>query len=67
MTTALLSSATFVSNLTVTTDLSAVYRLVQSYTDGAALAEYIGTLADISDADYEALASDDRARCRVAA
>lgn len=63
----LLFSATFVSNLTITTDLSAVYRLVESYTDGASLAEYVGTLADISHDDYEALASDDRARCRVAA
>ena len=65
-TTILLSSATFVGDLT--TDAAGnVYRLVHSYTSGAALVEYIGTLADISDADYATLAGDDRARCTVAA
>lgn len=66
-TTTLLSSATFAGGLTVTSDLSAVYRCVSSCTNGAALAEYVGTLADLSEAEYAELAGDDRARCTVAA
>ena len=65
-TTTLLASAIFAGGLTVTADLSAVYRCVSSYSNGTALAEYIGTLADISDSDYATLAGDDRARCTVA-
>ena len=61
----LLSSATFTANLTIDSDGN-VYRFISSYTNGSADAELIGTLADLSDAEYAALAADDRARCVVA-
>jgi hypothetical protein len=67
MTTTLLSSATFTDlGYTYSHENQMVYRMVESYSNGYALAVEVGALDEICDDVHADLHADDRARCAVA-
>lgn len=43
-----------------------VYRVLQTYTNGYALAVAVGDLSEVSDEILDAIDADDRARCTLA-
>lgn len=67
MTTTLLSSAAFTAlGYSYDHATQMVYRIVQSYPNGYALAVEVGALDEICDDVHADLHADDRARCAVA-
>jgi len=65
MTTILASKADFAENVTLDAATGSVYQLIESYTNGAATLELIGSLQDVPDWMFDALLADDRARCTI--
>lgn len=61
----LLSTATFANGYSFEQKTGNVFRLIQSFPNGSAYAEFIGKLEDIPEYVHETLASDDKARCVV--
>ena len=65
MTTILASKADFAENVTLHVTTGNVYQLIESHTNGAATLQLIGSLEDVPEWMFDALASDDRARCTL--